>query len=223
MSQLIFPAEPVALLRRAEAAAVRSLAEGLRLTASALGGDNPALAARAQESLRVAPGQLVSLARARESSAAVMRWSPVWWRHEGPVVREEENAAQLDLLAGSCLMLARAVLAIDGPGSRDLATAVDDLAAALETVAGALGDRDARQSTADRALEVGRRDPNGGAAATPELNFAWMALRTTARDVMVFAGVEPEQARQALAESRRALRISTPPAAPRTPFRRRET
>jgi fusaric acid resistance family protein len=221
ISQLLFPAEPVALLRRAQAAAVHSLGEGLRLTASALGRDDPDMAARATDSLRAAPGRLADLARARKSSGQVMRWSPVWRRREGPVVQEEENAAQLDLLAGSCLMLTRAALALDRPAPPELIAAVGDLAAALETVAGALGNREARQRTADRALEVARRGPDAGLADPAELGFAWMAVRTAAQDVMVFAGVDPEQARQALTESHDALRIPAPPATPRTPFRRR--
>jgi uncharacterized membrane protein YgaE (UPF0421/DUF939 family) len=220
ISQLLFPAGPVALLRRAQSTAVHSLGDGLRLTASAIAREDPALAARAMDSLRSAPGRLVDLARARKSSTSVVRWSPLWHQHQGPVVREEENAAQLDLLAGSCLMVTRAVLALNGQPPRELATAVGDLAAALETVAGGLGDRETRQQTADRALDVARRGPDAGGAATPEHNFAWMALRTAAQDLMVFAGVEPEQARQALTEPRDALRIPAPPAAPRTPFRR---
>jgi hypothetical protein len=94
ISQLLFPAEPVALLRRAEAAAVDGLGADLRLTAAALAHDDPALAERARRSLRLASGRLVDLASARERSTRVVRWSPVWWRREGPVVREEENAAR---------------------------------------------------------------------------------------------------------------------------------
>jgi uncharacterized membrane protein YgaE (UPF0421/DUF939 family) len=150
ISQLIFPAEPLALLRRAEAAAVRSLAGGLRLTAAALEQGDEALAARARDSLRETPARLAALTRARKGSSRVVRFAPVWWRRQGPVVREEENAAQLDLLAGSCLMLTRTVLELDRPEPGELAAAIGDLAASLESVADALGDRDARQRSVRR-------------------------------------------------------------------------
>jgi uncharacterized membrane protein YgaE (UPF0421/DUF939 family) len=218
ISQLLFPAEPVALLRRAEEAAALALAEGLRLIAVALERDDDALAQRALDHLRETPSSIADLARARRSSTRVVRWSPVRRRRQGPVVREEENAAQLDLLGGSCLMLARAVMGGGGDARVELAAAVGDLATAVQALADALGDREARQHAADQALEIARR----GAAREPgrisRVAFAWMTLRTVAMDVMVFAGIDPADAAAAVRQPNDELRIA-PPAEPGMPFR----
>lgn len=219
VSQLLFPAEPLGLLRRAEGAAALRLAEGLALTAAALRDGDRSLAVEARDLLRRMPGPLVELANARRRSERTVRWSPVRRHHERPVVQEEENAAQLDLLAGSCLMLARAVQALDGPAPRELAAAVGDVAAAINGVAGALGDREARQRAADRALAAGRTAVEAGDASHAELSIAWIALRVTARDVMVFVGIDKAEAQRALAERGDPLRIPSPAASPRMPFR----
>jgi hypothetical protein len=223
LSQLVFPAEPIALLRRAEAAAATELAEGLRLVATALAREDRTLAARAVERLREMPPRLVDLARARKGSTRSVRWAPVWRRRQGPVVREEENAGQLDLLAASCLVLGRAVERLDGPDTGELAAAIGELADSLGTMGDALGDARARQETADRALDVARRAETRESGAEPGLAFAWMSLRTAATDVVVFAGVDAAQAERAIAERSpdERLRVPRPAATLRTPFRRR--
>jgi uncharacterized membrane protein YgaE (UPF0421/DUF939 family) len=217
ISQLLFPAEPVALLRRAEATAALELAEGLRLTADALERDDGGLAQRALDHLRETPSSIAHLARARRSSTRVTRWAPVRRRHHGPVVREEENAAQLDLLGGSCLMLARAVTDGSGEARLELAAAIGDLAAALRALAGGLGEPETRQHAADQALEVARRGARREAGPT-RIAFAWMSLQTAATDVMVFAGVGPDEAAAAVRRPEEELRVASP-AEPSLPFR----
>jgi len=187
LSQLIFPPEPDVLVRRAEAAAVRTLADGLRLTAAALEQGDEALAARARSFLRETPGRLVALTQARRSGSRVARWSPIR-RRRGTAVRDDQ-AARLHLLAGSCLMLTRAVLELDAPAA-DLATAIRDLAASLDDAADALGEPAARQRAVESALALARRDPGREAGGSSELGVAWAALRTTARDVVAVAGTD---------------------------------
>lgn len=195
LSQLIFPPEPDVLVRGAEAAALRTLADGLRLTAAALEQGDEALAARARSFLREAPGRLVALTQARTSSSRVVRWSPI--RRRGRRRVRDDHAAHLYLLAGSCLMLTRAVLELDRPAT-DLVTAIRDLAACLDLAADALGDPEARRRAVEIVLALARRDPGREASRSSELDLAWAALRTTARDVIVVAGVDRAQANRAV-------------------------
>jgi len=107
-TQILFSPEPVALLRRAEAAALADMADALGLTARALEGDDDELADRAMSKLRDLRDRLAELSRTRRASSRVVRHSLRWRTRMAPVVRERENAGHLDLLGGSCLMLTRA-------------------------------------------------------------------------------------------------------------------
>jgi hypothetical protein len=135
-----------------------------------------------------------------------------------PVVRETENAGHLDLLGGSCLMLARTAMATSPSERRTLAPRVRELADALTDLAGQLGDRPARQRAADRARDIARRLAGSGASSQAMLT-AIAALSMVATDVMVFAGVDPAQARAAMREGTGGLRVPAPPPAPRMPFK----
>lgn len=107
ISQVLLPAEPIALLRRAEATTLEEIGSGLELTADALDRGDENLAERAIDRLRDVRDQLADLARTRTSSRRAMWGSPLWWGRGAPVLRESENAGHLDLLGGSALMLAR--------------------------------------------------------------------------------------------------------------------
>ena len=106
-SQLRFSPEPVALLRRAEAAVLERVAAGLELTARALEQDDDELAEQAIAALRELPDDVTELRRTRRASSRVARRTLAWRGHQALVVRENENADHLDLLAVSCLLLAR--------------------------------------------------------------------------------------------------------------------
>src|SRR3954451_23473954 len=153
-TQVLFSPEPLAMLRRAEAAALTDMAEGLRLTARALESDDDDTAEQALSQLRTLRDRLSELNRTRTASSRVARRSAVWRSQIAPVVRETEDAGRLDLLGGSCLWLTRAAIATDQAARRRLAPYVRMLAEALGELAGAPGDRSARQQAADRALEV---------------------------------------------------------------------
>jgi hypothetical protein len=217
-TQVLFSPEPLALLRRAESAALEDMAEALRLTARALERDDDDVAERAMTQLRTLRDGLAELGRTRAASGRVARRSAVWRSQIAPVVRETEDAGRLDLLGSSCLALTRTAMASDAAWRRRLAPRVAELADALGTVAGGPGERSTRQEAADRALEVARRLATGDPPSEPESVAAMVALRTVASDLMVFAGVDPEQADAAVREGTGEFRVPAPPSSPRAPF-----
>lgn len=230
MSQLLFPVEPVALLRRSEVAVLTDLAWALELVAHAAetGDDEPA--ERALGQLRNVRDGLTELSRTRKHSRYAARRSPRWWGRTGPIVREAENAGQLDLLGGSCLLLARAITGPSRGERRALAPSVTHLGEALRGLAGAPGDRDTRQHAADRALAAARRlaqdrqrGDGGEAVRGPDdaVGAARYAVQAVATDTMVFAGVDPETASEAVRHGAEGLEVADPPSSPRLPFERR--
>jgi hypothetical protein len=165
--------------------------------------------------------RLTELSRARRVGSRVALRSAIWRGQQGPVVRETENAGHLDLLAGSCLMLARTATDA-GPSRRgELASGVRELARALGDLADDLGAWDARQGAADRALAVvrglGHAPPTSDAAIAQVLA---MTL-TVAADVMTFAGVDAEEAMAAVRRQTGQVDVSEPPPAARHPLTRR--
>jgi hypothetical protein len=190
-SQLLFSPEPIALVRRAEAAALAGMADGLELTARVLAGDDAALAQRAMSELRDLRDPLAELARTRRASTRIVRHTLVWQPRRAAVVRENENAGHLDLLGGSCLMLARTVSATSPPEQRSLAPSVHQLAGALTALARKPGDRPTRQRAADCALAVGQRLTVRGVPPESGLAAAIMSVRMVTADIMLFAGVDP--------------------------------
>lgn len=214
-SQALFSPEPVGLLRRAEAAALRGMADGLRLTASALERDDDELGERAIDELRALRDRLAELGRMRQASQRVARRSLAWRSRAAPVVRENENAGHLDLLGVSCLNLTRTALALPAAERRRTAPSVAGFAEAMEKLARDPGDRSARQAAADRALAVAR--PLADRPSHP-LEAAALAVRAVAADLMMFAGVEPGQAVEAVEEGTGELEVATPPPSTRAPF-----
>jgi hypothetical protein len=199
-SQLLFSPEPVALLRRAEAAALAEMADGLELTAQSLEHDDEELGERALTRLRGLRDRLAELGRTREASARVARRSAVWRSQRAPVVRERENAGHLDLLGGSCLVLTRTAGAAD-PSERDrLVPRVRALAGALDELAKEPGDRGTRQHAADRSLEVARGLADVHAERGSLSAAAIFSVRMVAADIMVFAGVDTDQVEAAVRE-----------------------
>jgi uncharacterized membrane protein YgaE (UPF0421/DUF939 family) len=194
-SQLLFSPDPIALLRRFEAAALTGMAQGLELTARALEADDESLEERAMETLRDVRDHLAELGRVRRASTRVVRHSLVWRTRMAPVVRERENAGHLDLLGVSCLMLTRTALAARPVERAKLLPAVRELAGTLADLAGKPGDRATRQHAVERALDVARRFTNPGA---PETEAEMFIARMVAGDVMVFAGIDSEQALAAI-------------------------
>jgi hypothetical protein len=217
-SQFLFSPEPVALLRTAESAALADMSAGLKLTALALEGHDDELDQRALNSLRDLRDRLAELARLRHASSRVARHSLIWRSQMTPVVREKESADYLDLLGSSCLTLTRAALAVKPPERGMLAPCVIELADVLDGLAKELGDRQTRQRAADRALDIARRLHGNGTPSEPKLAAAHMTARMVAADIMVFAGVDLDQAAAAVQEGTGELSVPAPPRTPRVPF-----
>jgi uncharacterized membrane protein YgaE (UPF0421/DUF939 family) len=220
-SQLLFAPEPVALVRRAAAAALADMAAGLRLTARALEAHDDEVAERALVRLREVRDRLAELARMRAASSRVARRSAVWRSRRAPVVRENENTGYLDLLGGSCLVMSRAALATNQDERAILAPEIAALADILSDLATRPGDRDVRQRAVDRAMAVSRRAAAIGSSASPLLEGASVMIRMVTADVMSFCGVAPGEAFDAVQEGVGEFDIPTPPPTPRTPFGQR--
>jgi hypothetical protein len=217
-SQILFSPEPVRLLRRSEAAALRTMAESLDLTARALDDDDVGLADQARTELRALRDRLADLGRTRDASRNVAHRAPVWRLQMAPVVQEYENAGQLDLLGGSCLTLNRTAMGTEPPLRSKLVPSVRELADALEGLARDPGDRSTRQHAADRALDVARRLATRSAETDWPLAAANTAAQMVAGDIMVFAGISPEDVDGAVRAGTGELHVPDPAPAPRIPF-----
>jgi uncharacterized membrane protein YgaE (UPF0421/DUF939 family) len=223
-TQVLFTPEPVRLLRRAEARVLTEIASAFDLTARALDENEHDLANRAIDSLRDLRDRLAELGRARTASKQVSRRSAVWRSQRDPVVKENEEAGQLDLLGGSSLMVIRSATEAEGDEREVLATAIRDLAAEIRELARNPGDRAVRQRAADGVLKTIRRLQSDHrvheAAPDSALASTVTAVRRAAADLMVFAGVDSEEAERAIQRHEADLDVSTPAPAPRTPFKR---
>jgi len=219
-SQLLFSPEPLGLLRRAEAAALEHMASGLALTARALEQDDDELAEQAIATLRELPDDVAELRRVRRASSRVARRTLVWRGHSALVVRESENADHLDLLSGSCLLLARFAPSLRPPDREALVPSVRGLAGVIEVLANELADRETRQDASDRAFALANAVAGADAPSGSVLAAAVTGVRLVAIDLMVFAGVNLDDAVEAVREGILEQRVSAPPASPGRRFGR---
>ncbi|MGW0229585.1 FUSC family protein [Actinopolymorpha singaporensis] len=218
ISQLLFPTEPVGLLRRAEAGALKDMAAELGLSARWLESGGEVLAGSPMDRSRQVLDRLADLARIRENSRRVARRSTTRWGSTGPVIRECENAGRLDVLGADCLTLTRMAGITSCDQRRRLGPVMRELAGVLAALATDLGDRLARQHAADRALAVARalgsHQPDGDTGV-------WEVAAAFATDIVIFAGVDPEHAAAAVRKHDEDLQVRTPPHVSRLHFRRR--
>jgi hypothetical protein len=219
-SQVLFSPEPVGLVRRAEAAALAEIANGLEVTARALEGADGALSELTMDRLRDVHDQLVELRRMGQASRRVTRHSVLWRSRSrtAAVARENENALRLDLLSGSFVMLARTAMGTSPADRRRLAPVVRELGDAIAALAKAHGDRATRQRAADRALDLARLLVRSGTQPPSPLAAAIMSAEMVAVDVMVFVGIDPERAVGAVRGGAGELRLPTEPTTPGMTF-----
>jgi len=221
-SQVLFTPEPVRLLRRAEASALDDVADAFDLTARAIEEHDESLANRAIDALRDLRDRLTDVGRTRDASQRVARRSAAWRSQRDPVVKEDENAGQLDLLGGSALMVVRNATSGRDDDGEVLAPAIRHLAAQVRDLARSPGDQDVRQRAADGVLKCVRglradarvrNAPSGsGLVATVD------SIGSAAADIMVFAGVDADQAREAIRRKDAAVEVGAPALTPRTLF-----
>jgi hypothetical protein len=88
----------------------------------------------------------------------------------------------------------------------------------LEAVSRTPGDRDTRQTAADRALAVARDFGQIDAPAGSSIAVTAVMLRIVAADIMVFAGVDASAADAAIRKGQAEFEVPNPPATPRAPF-----
>jgi uncharacterized membrane protein YgaE (UPF0421/DUF939 family) len=223
-SQVLFTPEPVRLLRRAEARVLTDIASAFDLTTRAIDEHDQDLANRAIDSLRDLRDQLAQLGRARSASKRVARRSAAWRSQRDPVVKENEDAGQLDLLGGSALTVVRNATETTGDEREVLTPAIRDLAAEVRELALNPGDRGVRQQAADGVLETIRRlesdDRVHDAAPDSALAATAAAVRSAAADILVFAGVDSDEAQRAIQRRDADVDVSTPAPTPRAPFKR---
>lgn len=200
ISQVVFPAEPLKLLRDDEAAALSGMAQALhRASISLLRGDDTS-ADQAVEQLRTVRDRLTELGKTRERTVRTARRTPRWWVRRKPIVREEENAGQLDLLGSSCLALTRSIIAADADDAQlqSLRTPIGQLGDVLQALAAAPADREVRQRAADRAVQIARGTPQLWPGAPDAARAVGWSVRQVARDTIVFTGIEPSGADDAI-------------------------
>ena len=215
-SQLVFQPDPLRLLRRVETKALKAMATGLDLTAQALEGDD-SLIDRAIGSQRELRDHLSELARVRKASSRIARHGLSWRGQIKPLVRENEDAGQLDLLGGSCLLLTRTSLAASEDDQRRLlAPCVRAFSQTLTDLAQQPGDRETRQRAVDRSLGIVRTMGDVQPGPDSELSAAITAARVAVIDLMLFVGVPADEARVATRQEERPraeLEVPAPPAA----------
>ncbi|MGN6871686.1 MAG: FUSC family protein [Solirubrobacteraceae bacterium] len=190
-SQLLFPPDPLRLVRRAEAASLRQLSHGLAMTATASERSDRDAGVDALQLLWKVRDQLAELGQARRASRRVVKHSLMWRRRRAPVVRVTEDTAHLDSLAATSQTVARTVLAADADDQRRLAPAVEDLARVLGKLADDPGSSQVRQRAAEQATQVGDELPAlTRADLGPALAAAVVALQLLIDDILIFVGVE---------------------------------
>ncbi|SEG35120.1 Uncharacterized membrane protein YgaE, UPF0421/DUF939 family [Thermomonospora echinospora] len=209
-SQLLFPSEPIGLLRRAEAAALAGMADGLEQTAEALEHEDVEPVCRAIARLRDASDRLTDLGDARQRSRYI-RHTLLWWRRAEVIARESAEAERLDLLGSSCFALGRTALAARADERAELAPLVRELAEAVRVLARAPGDHDVRRRAARGAMHILHR--------LSELSETYSLLTTgrtlvrmAATDVLLFAGVDRETAIGRKETDMENLDVRIPPA-----------
>jgi hypothetical protein len=207
-TQILFSPEPVALVRRAEAATLTSMGDGMGAVADALDREDDEVLRSATDRMRDVGDHLNELGRAMLASGRVVRHSILWRSRRGAVDSVTDEAGHLHLLGPGCLLFIRTAIAT-GPRERALLRPpMRELACVLTDLARARGDVDARQRAVDRVLDVTRGFAVEAAPLGPAMTAAVASLRMVAFDVIVYAGVGADQAATALGNGSVRLRAT---------------
>ncbi len=136
---VLFPAEPLSLLRRAELSVMRTLAAALRRVSELIAGE-----IQVGEEWTLQTGveihrQLDALARAQATARTNVRVAPRRWRLRSAVEAESHRTARLELLANAVLGLVRAA-ATEIHGAQPIATELEPQISRLADVIERLAD-----------------------------------------------------------------------------------
>jgi uncharacterized membrane protein YgaE (UPF0421/DUF939 family) len=193
-SQLLFAPNPLRLVRRAEAATLSQLSDGLAMTARASERHDGDVGADALQLLWHSRDRLAELGQARRASRRVVEHSFAWRRRRGLVVRAAGEATHLDALAATSQTVARTVLAAEPDDQRRLAPALEELSRVLKMLAEGPGSAEVRHSAAERASRVSGHLPS---LTGPNLTLAraapLVALHLLVDDVLIFASTEDRE------------------------------
>lgn len=197
-TQIVFTPPPVAMVRRAERAALTSMQDGLRLIAEAIERGEGGLTPLAAEQLRAVRDQLSELTRAQRASRRVLRHSLLWRSQRSLLEEVLVDASRLDLLGAGCLMLMRTAIAVDPSQAQILYPAMRKLAGILAGLASDLDDTEIRQQAADQVHHLLRNLAFEKVPADLVMTGAKASLQMVAYDLMVFAGIDQRQAATAV-------------------------
>jgi uncharacterized membrane protein YgaE (UPF0421/DUF939 family) len=185
----LFPAHPLAILRRAEREVLRSVAGALGQLAALLVSGTAAQAGWNRAAAMDIHIQLGALASARVTARATARIAPRRRRLRGDVVREEARIGRLDLLANAALSLLRVGTDALDEGETippPLCQSVSELAAALDELVRTPMPWPP-QLREEVAVRVRASMAAAGEAAAPRAPVLASAARATARDVLAIA------------------------------------
>lgn len=194
-SQLLFPADPLRLLRRFESDLLADLARALDVTSHSLRHDDRSTAFTLWQRLRPLYAAAAELSKACDTMLTSAQRSPRRRRQRIPLKSELVSVAHLSLLGNSCLTLSRESQSVPEEHRREFAPAINEVAALMQMLATDPADPALRRLTVSSALEVVHQAPKEGPG---RLKAAWESLRWVVHDLAVFAGATPEVARQAL-------------------------
>ncbi|KUP96993.1 FUSC family protein [Thermobifida cellulosilytica] len=198
ISQLLFPVRVVAILRRAEADALAEMARMLEDTGKALAHDDAVSTEETVDRLGGLSQPIAHLTQTRESSRHTVRSSTIRWGDLEPITREDEHVDRLVYLGESCLTLARTTAAMSTEERHRFAPLVCEIADSLDMLARDLNNPATRQRAVDRALEAAR--PFGGRPDSddPLTVSTHLAVLLVSTDIMLFAGIDPQDVRGVL-------------------------
>ncbi|WP_067607880.1 FUSC family protein [Nocardiopsis listeri] len=198
LSQLLFPARLVAMMRRIEEEALGEMARMLDEVGLSLTSDGDDASAQVVNRLGDLSRPMAELSKAREASMSTIRLSTIRWGDPGPVIDEDEVIERLILLGESCLFLARTTVAMDSEERRELAPIVRGMADVLGTLADDLSSREAREQAVNQALTAARGYGAGTPDDDPVTHATHLAVEMVATDIMVFAGIRFEEVEDVL-------------------------
>lgn len=198
LSQLLFPARLVAMMRRIEEEALSEMARMLDEVGLSLTSEGDDASAQVVNRLGDLSRPMADLSKAREASLTTIRLSTIRWGDPGPVLDEDEVIERLILLGESCLFLARTTVAMGSEERRELAPIVRGMADVLSTLADDLSSRDAREQAVNHALTAARGYGAGTPDDDPVTQATHLAVEMVATDIMVFAGIRFEEVEDVL-------------------------
>ena len=197
-TQVLFTPNPLRLLHRAETEALTAIAQGLKDAASALDNADDQAGWAALTDLRRARDKQGDMYDVRQRSRRVTRHTLTRRGSSRPVVAENENAALLDLVCDGCIMTVRLSFNVDIQQRKQLAQPLHQLAQLLQGPAAAPAERGNRQQVVNEIPGLLTQLRDQDIASQPGTDTAVDVFRLLAYDLMRYAGVHADSAREVM-------------------------